>query len=392
MSFDIEVAMREHADGITKLTQETKTELAAGRAEAQRLIDEVKSASNGLSDRLDQLEAKSNRRQSEPAGRWNRHGVGAAFVKAGGLERLTRERRKSSGAIDCNIELKAIINNGRYGEGDFPTQETRLPGIVEQARRPFRFLDILTVVPVKSDVAEWISENVWTNNAQIQGAGASPSQRENVLKGESDVTFQRNRLQVETIAHFQLASKQVLDDNAQLQQFIDRLLMYGLMLELEDQSLNGNGTDGQFTGLLPALSAFTPASTADTTIDLISAASASLDAAGYVPTAVLMHPNTWHGIRTEKDMEGRYLSGTYSMPAQPMMWNLPVVPSASMPESKIVVGDFASGCALLERQAATVEISMEDNDNFRRNMVTVRAELRGAFQLRQSAAFRLLNI
>ena len=43
-----------------------------------------------------------------------------------------------------------------------------------------------------------------------------------------------------------------------------------------------------------------------------------------------------------------------------------------------VWGDFVNGCTLLDRMAATVELSTENSDNFVRNLVTIRAEERVA--------------
>ena len=50
-----------------------------------------------------------------------------------------------------------------------------------------------------------------------------------------------------------------------------------------------------------------------------------------------------------------------------------------MPVGKFWVGNITMATEGYIRQDATVELSTEDGDNFRKNLVTVRAEMRAAF-------------
>lgn len=67
-------------------------------------------------------------------------------------------------------------------------------------------------------------------------------------------------------------------------------------------------------------------------------------------------------------------------------WGLDVVPSASMPTGKFLVGNFANSATVYDRMTPVVVISTEDRDNFIRNAVTILAEERIALAVRQPRA------
>lgn len=58
-----------------------------------------------------------------------------------------------------------------------------------------------------------------------------------------------------------------------------------------------------------------------------------------------------------------------------------------MPEGEFLVGGFRQAAQVFDREQAVVEISTEDSDNFRKNMVTIRAEERIALQVTRPEAF-----
>jgi HK97 family phage major capsid protein len=78
-----------------------------------------------------------------------------------------------------------------------------------------------------------------------------------------------------------------------------------------------------------------------------------------------------------KTTAGEYL---WSSPDAPIgmtgMWSVPAVSSPSTAKGQWLVGVFAQSCLLFSRQVLVVEISYEDQDNFVRNLVTIRAEER----------------
>jgi HK97 family phage major capsid protein len=58
-----------------------------------------------------------------------------------------------------------------------------------------------------------------------------------------------------------------------------------------------------------------------------------------------------------------------------------------MTAGNFLVGRFRGSATLYDRMAARVEVSTEDSDNFRRNLVTVLAEERVGLAVKQPTGF-----
>ncbi len=65
--------------------------------------------------------------------------------------------------------------------------------------------------------------------------------------------------------------------------------------------------------------------------------------------------------------------------------------SQEMPQGKALILDTTTA-ALLDRQQVTVEASRHDGDNFRRNLVTILAELRAGLAVFAPTATRLVTL
>ena len=108
--------------------------------------------------------------------------------------------------------------------------------------------------------------------------------------------------------------------------------------------------------------------------------------AEYPPNGVVLNPIDWAYIEMLKDGEGRYLIGNPQGTLSPSLWGLPVVPTQAMGVDKFLVGAFDLAAQIFDRQDATVEVSTEDQDNFVKNKVTIRAEERLALAIYREEA------
>ena len=86
-----------------------------------------------------------------------------------------------------------------------------------------------------------------------------------------------------------------------------------------------------------------------------------------------------------KDADGKYILGDPQAVVQPSLFGLPVVATKAMTVDKFLVGDFASAGTLYDRWQPRVETGYV-NDDFTRNLVTVLAEERVAFAVKQATA------
>lgn len=294
----------------------------------------------------------------------------AAAAKTGELQ-LLAERRARHVALPLEGSLrslftKALVNEGEASssDGGYPSAAHRGAALANDPRRRLRLLDVLPHVKVTASRFEFVRLASYANAAAEQsGEGAE--------KAEASIPTELVTANIETVAHFLVASEQVLADTASLTAQLQDLLLYGVQAKAEALIIAGTGG---ISGLTEQATTFVP--TATEPADILGEAEAALLADGWSPGLVILHPSDWQSLRAERATDGQYVfAGGWSFPAQPSIWGLPVVTSPSLTPGTALVLDPAQ-VAILDRQQAVVEAFREDSDNVRRNLVTIRAEAR----------------
>ncbi|TCK37978.1 HK97 family phage major capsid protein [Paraburkholderia sp. BL8N3] len=240
--------------------------------------------------------------------------------------------------------------------------------------------DLLPNGQTTSNLIEYVQEKAMQNNANYQVP-------EGALKAQSDISFEAKQAPVVTIAHWILASRQVLDDAPMLQSYINSRMIYGLNSKVDTELIAGDGAAGHLSGLLPNSTPMTaaPAGTWNNA-DYIRLAMAQIQAAFYRPSIAILNPLDWVFMQLSKNANGEYLFGSPLAPVTPRLWNMNIAESYAMPAGQFVVGD-ARQSMVWDRQQVTVEVSREDRDNFVKNMVTILVETRLALSVYAVPAF-----
>lgn len=286
-------------------------------------------------------------------------------------------------AVDCDIRA-ALTNPGRGQEGDsgWTTQPQRLDGIQGFAQPRLTLLDALTTYKVDAGVLEYVELDGYINAANYQ-------EKEGDQKADTDLPVVLRRAEVATIAHWMPCSLQVLEDNSGLSNQISQVLSVGLRQKLEQELLVGEGGDGKIKGLIAHAQLFN--GVGDVAADQIGQAMTDLESEGWSATFIVMNPDDWFVIASERGTDGQYILGSPRDPAPPSLWNRPVILNPNMPRRAALVVDGGQ-VALLDRQQVTVEASRFDGSNFRKNMVTILAELRAGLAVYAPSALRLVEI
>lgn len=302
--------------------------------------------------------------------------AGAEFIKSQELADFVKDGGRGKGKA---FRLKTITSLDASGGAGIWSQ--RLPGVVEPALQPLNLRSILGAGRTNSNLIEWVKENVFTNNADVVSEGAT--------KPQSEITYVRDDVPVRTIAHWILATRQVLADFPQLQSLINGRLTYGLRLAEENQLLLGDGTGENILGLVPQATAYNNGlnRNGDTMIDVIRHAILQVALAYYPADGVVLTPTDWHNIELTKDNENRYILASPAGILPAVIWGRPVVQNYSLPTDQFLVGAFQLAATVFDREDAAILVSTEDSDNFRRNLVTILAEERLALAVSRPAAF-----
>jgi len=295
---------------------------------------------------------------------------------------------KSGKNTKCSMEFKNTI----IGEGGSPQNPTDTivqrddrPGIIGGAFRQLRIMDAIPQGSTASNTIHYTRELLFTNNAAETSEGST--------KPESVLTFEAVDEPVRTIPHFIKASKQVLDDAPMLQSYIDLRMRYGVNLRVEQQIIAGNGTSPNLSGITTTGN-HTDATvvSADNNFDLANRMKYQVIAADYNPDYYMINPADWGTLERLKVGTGddRYVGadgavGYINGGLIPTLWGLPVVISNSVTSGTIIC--MASDATMFwNRQATTVEIFDQNQDDVEKNLLTIRAEARGAFGVFRPAA------
>ena len=275
----------------------------------------------------------------------------------------------------------AMVAAGSAGDLIVPD---RLPGIIVPGQRRLTVRDLLTPGRTASTSVQYVKETGFTN------AAATVAETTGALKPQSDIKFDIATTSVTTIAHWVLATRQILDDAPMLQSYIDGRLRYGLALVEENQLLNGGGTGTDLHGIYTQASAFAAPITIPATvtkIDVLRLAMLQAALAELPTTGAVMHPTDWASIELLKETTGAYLIGNPQGTLSPTLWGMPIVTTQAIAQDKFLTGAFRLGAQIFDRWDARVEISTEDDQNFRKNLVTILAEERLGLAVYRPEAF-----
>lgn len=338
--------------------------------------DEIAAEMKRLQDEITELFQKGTKGEQKEAPK----SLGQQFVESEQFKSF-----QSGSTTKASMEFKNTII-GESGSPQEPNNDIvplqTMAGIVGGAFRSLRLLDLLNVGQATGNTIHYTRELVWNNAAAETSEGK--------LKPESTLTFEGKDVPVRTIPHFLKVSKQVLDDAPALQSYIDRRLRYGVELRMEKQIINGDGTAPNLAGMLAAGN-FTnlAAVSGDNNFDFANRAKYKVVESDYNADYFLINPQDWGAMERLKDVDGRYLAdgavGYLQNGLIPTLWGLPVIASNSVPVGKLIAA--ANDASMFwQRQATTVEIFDQNQDDVEKNLLTIRAEARGAFTVFRNSA------
>lgn len=384
LAIDLKKAADEVKDAAEKTNTEVKN-LGKVTEETKKVADDAMVKHNEISARITEIEQKLDRKTKGDDDRAEaRKSVGRIVTESQELKDWLGGARKGTFSMEVKAIISALTTDADGSAGDLIVPDRR--GLILPVQRRMTIRDLLTPGNTGSNAIQYVKETGFTNNA------ATVTETAGTAKAQSDIKFDIVNSAVTTIAHWVLATKQILDDVPQLRSYIDGRLRYGLQYAEEGQLLNGGGTGTDLNGIYTQATAYSapivPTSAGNLTkIDVIRLAMLQAFLAELPSTGIVMHPSDWADIELTKTDDNAYLFASPVNGADPRLWRLPVVETQAMTVDKFLTGAFQLGAQVFDREDANVEISTEDSDNFRKNLVTIRAEERLALAVYRTEAF-----
>lgn len=366
-----EEALKE-AQKVGSLSTETKAAVDKMATELNALRESEKTLKASLGE-LEQHVAQMPLNNAVQAAKT----IGQQVISADVLKEINSSIQSSK---RISIPVQAALTSTSVAEGVVEPQ--RLPGIDVAPKQRLFIRDLIAPGKTTSPAIFWVQQTGFTNKASVVP--------ENTTKPYSDIEFATKITPVTTIAHIFKASKQILDDFAQLQSLVDAEMRYGLKFVEEQEILFGDGSGAHLHGIIPQASKYKPEFSVekqsgidDLRLAMLQAQLARLPATGHV-----LHFIDWAKIELTKDSLGRYILANPSALIGPTLWGLPVVATESTAfKGKFLTGAFNAGAQLFDREETNVVISTENTDDFEKNMISIRCEERLALAVKRPEAF-----
>ncbi len=369
-----------------KATEETGKAIDA----ATRRLDDIKQDldravedKKAMDDRIAELEKKAGKPDygDGPADM----SIGKMFVESDAYKSAVK---KGDRRIDT-VSIKKDISTGTASAG-YLIRPDRRPEVYMEPERPRFVRELIPSIPTASNAVEVMRELVFTNSAGMQSA-------ELQAKAKSNLTYELVTVNIRTLAHYFVASRQVLSDAPMLQGLINRRGIYGLNLLGDAQILYGTGTGQELPGLmldsditdaggLPLGTA--TASVPGAMLDQIRKAVTKCQLNEYYNiNGLVVNPQDWETIELAKGTDGHYIWVTVPNGGPMQLWRVPVVVTNAMDQYDFLLGDWNMGATIYDREQIDIRIAEQHDDLFVKNGVVVLFEERYGMGIELPKAF-----
>ena len=192
------------------------------------------------------------------------------------------------------------------------------------------------------------------------------------------------------IACFIKESDEYIHDYAFIASAINGRLLYHLQLveqnKLVYDLLNTSGIQSDSTHWTAGTSA---AGLADL---ILQAAMDVQEQSGFAADAIAINPADWYSLRIGKDGDARYYGGGY-FGGQDVnnVWGIPVCVTTAVSSGSLVVGAWKTCGSVVQSGGISIEAVNTDQDDFVKNLMTIRAEERLALAIRRPKGFKVIT-
>lgn len=213
----------------------------------------------------------------------------------------------------------------------------------------------------------------WVNRVDPEGGSAFV--QEGATKPLKDWNYEAETSVAKKVAVSCKVSTEMLSDAPFMRSEIDRLLREDLMAKVDEKLLTGTGTSGEITGVTVGAAGYTSTGLDDKVEnpnygDAIRAAILQLRLLNYTPDILFVNPADKAMIDLTKDTTGRYISAELLA----VIRGVTIIETTRIEAGKFLLMD-SSKWMLRPYEALRLEYGWENND-FRKNLVTVVAEMR----------------
>lgn len=352
-----------------------------GAADLEEAIAEVKSAQADL-DAADEAEKlikslgtedvpSETEEKKMPAKTLGENFV--EFVKSAKIE------KKFNVAAPVYVKAATDTQTSPAGAVDFATAFDK--NVVEAARTPLVVRDLFAAENISGSTLVYLVEGAIQGAPAVTAEGAEKPQVH--FADPTPVT-----VSLAKVACHIKESEEYINDYPFLASAINGRLLYELGLVEQNKLVTDLlATSGIQTGTFAA-----NATAADIADAILQAAMDVQNGSGFAADAIMINPADWYKLRIAKDGENRYYGGGFfGAQSIPDLWGIPVCVTTAVAANTIVIGAFKACGSVVQNGGVGVEATNTNEDDFVKNLMTIRAEERLALAVRRPAGFKKLT-
>ena len=290
----------------------------------------------------------------------------------------------------ATLNVKATMVTSLNASGN-TVPASVLSGFYYDPTRTVRVRDFLPTIPTSSNTVRYVQETSYTNNAAARIEGSA--------YGESSFVLNAVDAPVRSIGSYMTLTKEMLNDVPQLSSYISTRLPAKVMNVEDAQLLTGAGTGANLQGLMTAGggAAFDEASTGEfyqffgagasaytNEFDVLVAAKNQAQILEYSPNVIMVSSSDYNKMFLRKDANANYVIFTNGVLT---LLGIPIVVSNAVADGKFIIGDFAQGATLAQREGMEISFAEQNEANFIKDLVTVKATERIALPIHNPNAF-----
>jgi len=313
----------------------------------------------------------------------------------------------TTGAMEFGTKGTLLEGSGSPGSGTggaFLTVPQVIPGVTTKLFQRLTVADLLASGQTSGNTLRYIVEGTATSAAAgVAEAGAKP---------ESTLGLSTVDEPVKKIATTLTVSDEMLEDEAQVQSYINSRLSLFVQIEEERQIVRGAGTN-ELVGLMAAtrgINIYAGGTAAgNKAVQAFKAMNGTRGSSFLEPSGWVIHPTDWQDIRLLTDTAGQFFGGGPFMGPYgngtdmqqsgqvngvvDYLWGKPVVVTTALGGAGTALcGAFETGAQLWRREGITVEATNSHASYFDNNLERIRAEERLGLAVYRPNAFTEIRL
>ena len=317
---------------------------------------------------------------------WDDNKEKLAGMKAGEVKSISFE-------VPLDLVQKATVVNADVQNS---TASQVIPGIGQQ---PYRRIFVESLFAAAT-ISEANNRGVITYTDQdtlVRGAN-------NIIScdafPESSINWIEQNCKIEKIGDSIKVCIDAMEDFAFIESEVRNFLAKNVELKTDQQYLLGTGVSPQIKGVDSvaatwAAGAFALSIQSPTVYDVISTGVTQVSNAGqnnfYTPNWTLMNPTDVEFMRLTKDQNDNYIMPPFADLSQFSIRGTKIVETPLVVQNTLYIGDFTKGVSYT-RRSLTVEMANMNEDDFDKDLVTLKASVRKALVIRNVHANAFLKV